>query len=75
MAAHICHVYCYTPQQLLEMSWRHFLLLAGYIDINERRRARYAALAFNDPKTLFKDSDQDIKETFDDASELLSACN
>ena len=53
------------------MPYRHFLLLAGHMDANERRRAKYTAFAFNDPSVLFE---ADVESSCD-VDELLQMCN
>ncbi|KEJ91685.1 hypothetical protein JS73_08940 [Synergistes jonesii] len=71
----MCFVYGYLPEEILAMKYRHFLMLARRIDANERRRAVYTALAFNEPGAL---SEQEgSKETVKDFSvdELLADCN
>lgn len=76
MVAHVCHVYGYLPQQVLDMRFRHFVMLSEHIDTNERRRARYVALAFNDPSLLFEEeAESEATETKFDVDELLADCN
>lgn len=78
MVAHVCHVYGYLPQQVLDidMRFRHFVTLSEYIDTNERRRARYVAMAFNDPSRLFEEeAGSEATETSLDVDELLADCN
>lgn len=59
------------------MKYIHFLMLAGRIDVNERRRACYLALAFNKPEALAEDADEETVYILDDLSkdELLAECN
>lgn len=75
VVAYMCMVYSYKPCDVLAMSYRHFALLAGHIDRNERRRAYYTALAFNSPKDLALKDDADVVSVDFNAEELLSACN
>lgn len=48
----MCHVYGYTPADVLHMAYTHFLTLVEYLDRVEREHAKYAALAFNNPNEL-----------------------
>lgn len=57
------------------MEYRHFLLLAGRMDRNERKLAYYLALAFNSPKDLMTEDENELACESFDTSELLSACN
>ena len=57
------------------MEYRHFAMLAARMDENERMRACYTALAFNNPSALTEGETRNnaIKDFTTD--ELLSACN
>lgn len=50
----VCHVYGYTPDQVLDMAYPHFKMLARRLERMEGERAFYTYLAFNDPKSLFE---------------------
>lgn len=57
------------------MEYRHFAMLAARMDENERMRACYTALAFNNPSALADgESRNDTIKDFE-IDELLSACN
>lgn len=57
------------------MEYRHFAMLAARMDENERMRACYIALAFNNPSALTEDSRNACAIKDFEMSELLSACN
>lgn len=57
------------------MEYRHFAMLAARMDENERMRACYTALAFNNPSALTEDSRNAVAIKDFEIDELLSACN
>lgn len=57
------------------MEYRHFAMLVARMDENERMRACYTALAFNNPSALTETERRDSVVRDFDVNELLSACN
>lgn len=50
----VCHVYGYTPCQVLDLAYSHFKMLVKRMEHVECECAVYTYLAFNDPKKLFE---------------------
>ncbi|MCR5336509.1 MAG: hypothetical protein K6E42_08155 [Synergistes sp.] len=70
----MCFVYGYLPKDLLAMKYRHFIMLAKRIETNERRRAIYTAVAFNDPSALAESLPEEKVKDFR-VEDILADCN
>lgn len=74
----VCHVYGWLPEQVLSMTYSHFMLCVRSIERLEAERAFFTALAFNDPQklgTIISASGRPKKPAAFDVNDFLKTVN